>query len=269
MTSCRPAATPSDPSDKVLEDSPRLGDADHATFRRVVGKAMYGCSVRPDMSYTVKELARRLASPTVNDWQRMHRLLRYIRGTVDTILELNPRAPDGRHGEHGGHDEGVLRVYADADWATGPSRRSTTGGAMFWNGVLLTCWSRTQPVVALSTAESELLAMTTGVQEGQFARHLLDELGVKATVTVYSDSSAARAVVARRGVGRMKHLAVRDIWLQSQLRSGAIDVKCVGSEVNPADLFTKSFAGPRFRTLAKLIGMRSADDDAAPKQTDV
>eukprot|EP00972_Heterocapsa_arctica_P093703 13822580-Heterocapsa_arctica.AAC.1 len=83
---------------------------------------------------------------------------------------------------------------------------------MFWNGVLLTCWSRTQPVVALSTAEAELLAMTTGVQEGQFARHLLAELSVNAKVTVFSDSSAARAVVARRGVGKMKHLAVRDIW---------------------------------------------------------
>jgi hypothetical protein len=263
MTSCRLAATPSDPNDKVIEDSPRLGDADHATFRRVVGKAMYGCSVRPDMSYTVKELARRLASPTVNDWQRMHRLLRYIRGTMNTILELNPGE---RHGEHGERDEGVLRVYADADWATGPSRRSTTGGAIFWNGVLLTCWSRTQPVVALSTAESELLAMTTGVQEGQFARHLLDELGVKAAVTVYSDSSAARAVVTRRGVGRMKHLAVRDLWLQDQLRDGQISVKCVGSEINPADLFTKSFAGPRFRVLTKLIGMR---DDEAPKQTEL
>jgi hypothetical protein len=46
-------------------------------------------------------------------------------------------------------------------------------------------------------------------------------------------------------------------------------VKCVGSDVNPADLFTKSFAGPRFRTLVKLIGMRGADDDMALKQTDV
>ena len=110
--------------------------------------------------------------------------------------------------------------------------------------------------------------MTMAVQEGQFLQHLLAELNVETMIHVYSDSSAARAVVARRGCGRMKHLQVRDLWLQDQLRDGRIEVRCVGTDVNPADLFTKSFAGPRFRVLVKLIGMRDADD-AAPKQTDV
>eukprot|EP00972_Heterocapsa_arctica_P114157 16441046-Heterocapsa_arctica.AAC.1 len=55
---------------------------DHATYRRAVGKAMYGRSVRPDLSYVVKELARKLAAPTIDDWKRMRRLLRYLRGTT-------------------------------------------------------------------------------------------------------------------------------------------------------------------------------------------
>eukprot|EP00972_Heterocapsa_arctica_P046577 6874774-Heterocapsa_arctica.AAC.1 len=96
--------------------------------------------------------------------------------------------------------------------------------------------------------------MTTAVQEGQIVKHVLDELGQATSLKVYSDSSAARAVVARRGVGRIKHLAVRDIWLQDQLRDGQIEVKHVGTQDNPADLFTKSFGGPRHRLLTELIG---------------
>eukprot|EP00972_Heterocapsa_arctica_P004560 678214-Heterocapsa_arctica.AAC.1 len=65
--------------------------------------------------------------------------------------------------------------------------------------------------------------MTTAVQEGQFVKHVLDELGQATSLRVYSDSSAARAVIARRGVGRMKHLVVPDLWLQDQLRNGQIE----------------------------------------------
>eukprot|EP00972_Heterocapsa_arctica_P091962 13561992-Heterocapsa_arctica.AAC.1 len=43
-------------------------------------------------------------------------------------------------------------------------------------GTLVATWSRTQPVVTLSTAESELMAMGTAVQEGQFVQHILEEL---------------------------------------------------------------------------------------------
>eukprot|EP00972_Heterocapsa_arctica_P005734 847954-Heterocapsa_arctica.AAC.1 len=55
---------------------------------------MYGCSVRPDLSYVVKELARKLAAPTVDYWQRMRQLLRYLRGTMDVVLKLNRHGHD-------------------------------------------------------------------------------------------------------------------------------------------------------------------------------
>eukprot|EP00972_Heterocapsa_arctica_P094649 13956463-Heterocapsa_arctica.AAC.1 len=69
---------------------------------------------------------------------------------------------------------------------------------MFYKGTLIATWSRTQPTVTLSTAESELMPMGTAAQEGQFLQHLLDELGHPAPLRVHSDSAAARAIVARR-----------------------------------------------------------------------
>eukprot|EP00972_Heterocapsa_arctica_P112390 16431488-Heterocapsa_arctica.AAC.1 len=74
--------------------------------------------------------------------------------------------------------------------------------------------------------------MAMAVQEGQFFQHILDELGYPASLRVPSDSSTARAVVARRGVGRMKHLAVRELWLQEQLRDGKLKVERVKTEDN-------------------------------------
>eukprot|EP00972_Heterocapsa_arctica_P056678 8366345-Heterocapsa_arctica.AAC.1 len=65
--------------------------------------------------------------------------------------------------------------------------------------------------------------MTTAAQEAQFAKHVLSELDQIAHLKVYSDSSAARTIVARRGVGRLKHLEIRELWLQDQMRGGQVE----------------------------------------------
>eukprot|EP00972_Heterocapsa_arctica_P102035 15034379-Heterocapsa_arctica.AAC.1 len=65
---------------------------------------------------------------------------------------------------------------ADASWASNEGRRSTTGGIAFFRGVVIATWSRTQPVVALSSCEAELLAVSVAVQEGRLIQSILEEL---------------------------------------------------------------------------------------------
>eukprot|EP00972_Heterocapsa_arctica_P093189 13746297-Heterocapsa_arctica.AAC.1 len=64
----------------------------------------------------------------------MRHLIKYLKGTQDDVLVLG----DGTETE--------LEVLADANWADGPSPRSTSGGAAFYNGFLLQSWARTQSV---------------------------------------------------------------------------------------------------------------------------
>ena len=146
-------------------------------------------------------------------------------------------------------------AFADANWAAGPDRKSTSGGCVMYGGVLLNSWARTQQCVALSTAESELIALGVATQEAQLAQHILQELGVPAEVRLYSDSSAARAVCAKRGAGRMKHVAVQQLRLQDEVRENRIQFRRVETVLNLADLFTKLFAGPRHSWLSTAIGL--------------
>ena len=54
-----------------------------------------------------------------------------------------------------------------------------------------------------------------------------------------TDSNAAKSFVNRRGLGKMRHLEIRDLWLQKEIREGRVLVhKVLGTE-NPADLMTK------------------------------
>eukprot|EP00972_Heterocapsa_arctica_P026453 3896231-Heterocapsa_arctica.AAC.1 len=61
------------------DDTTLLSPEDHRAYRRIIGKVMYGSIVRPDLAYVVKELARKLATPTTGDWQKARRLMRYLK----------------------------------------------------------------------------------------------------------------------------------------------------------------------------------------------
>ena len=54
-----------------------------------------------------------------------------------------------------------------------------------------------------------------------------------------TDSSAAKSFVSRRGLGKMRHLEIRDLWLQKEVNDGRVKVSKVRGTENPADLMTK------------------------------
>ena len=54
-----------------------------------------------------------------------------------------------------------------------------------------------------------------------------------------TDSSAAKSFVSRRGLGKMRHLEIRDLWLQKEVNEGTVKVFKVRGIENPADLMTK------------------------------
>eukprot|EP00972_Heterocapsa_arctica_P054648 8050263-Heterocapsa_arctica.AAC.1 len=64
--------------------------------------------------------------------KKAKRLLRYVKGTVDLELRLNGNDSTDPELRRDGID-----AYADANWGSGTSRKSTSGGCLFWRGTLL------------------------------------------------------------------------------------------------------------------------------------
>ena len=58
-------------------------------------------------------------------------------------------------------------------------------------------------------------------------------------IQMATDSSAAKSFVYRRGLGKMRHLEIRDLWLQLEVREGRVHVEKILGTQNPADLMTK------------------------------
>ena len=104
---------------------------------------------------------------------------------------------------------------------------------------ILKCWSKTQSVVALSSAEAELTGLCQAAGEGLGLQALLHDLGLEVKLRVHSDSSAAIGICRRRGLGRVRHLAVADLWLQDRVRSRDFELVKVAGADNISDLLTK------------------------------
>ena len=67
------------------------------------------------------------------------------------------------------------------------------------------------------------------------------------------DSSAALAVVARKGNGKLRHVKVGCLWIKEKQASGELQYKKVPGILNPSDAMTKHLSGNRLEELMKMM----------------
>ena len=82
-------------------------------------------------------------------------------------------------------------------------------GIITADGCHLAAYSRRQAIVALSSGEAEFCGMHTLNTETVLFKDLFEWLGFRVVWTTSTDSSAARAMAYREGVGRIRHMDVR------------------------------------------------------------
>ena len=119
---------------------------------------------------------------------------------------------------------------------------------------LLKHWSSTQKVVTLSSGEAELAGVVKGTGEGLGVHSIAQDLGVGAELHVYADSAAAMGICNRSGIGKVRHLAVGELWVQERVGQRDISLHKVPGEENPADLLTKHLDQGRIRHYLALVG---------------
>ena len=95
--------------------------------------------------------------------------------------------------------------------------------------------------------------MTEGATRGMGLRTMMSEMGVHVkTLRLYTDSSAAKSFASRRGLGKMRHVQVKELWLQAAVKEGQVKLHKIDGKVNPADILTKYMDLARIRQLSEL-----------------
>ena len=189
----------------------------------------------------------------------MKHTLRYLQGTKDYKFILHPTTIPGDK------DVPTLDVYVDADWAgCTTTRKSTTGFAIKYLGATIHFGSRTQAIVALSSAESELYSIGTGAQESLHIRNFLMEtiLTSKLQIRIHTDSTSGKSIATRIGSSKKaKHIDLKYLFIQQLVHNGILSVHKIGTLDNIADIFTKYVTAEILNRHLYNVGLLSPDNN--------
>ena len=200
-----------------------------------------------------------MSAPTAAGQEALTRVTRYLRDSPRLVYDFEWQIE---------HD---LDVYVDTDFAGRLiTRRSTSGGMALRGRHLIKHWSSTQKAVTLSSGEAELNGIVKGTAEALGIQSLGRDLGVEMALRVRADSAAAIGICRRSGIGRVRHLAVGQPWVQEGLRRGDFRLFKVRGDSNPADALTNMLPRSKLdKHLAAMAARRSAGRAATAPRAQV
>ena len=219
-------------------------EAEVKQAQKRVGELMWLMSrTRPDIQYVTSLMASRITrSPELVN-RIGQRLLDYLNETIGYRIRLEDQS----------EGDIKLSVYTDSSFA--PSAGRSHGCTAVFIGQTPIAWrSSRQPLVTLSTAESELIEGIEGTLMGLSVREVIQEILKRPIlVDLYVDNQAAVTLLtASSGSWRTRHLKLRSHWMKERIRSEEVRVQHVAGAFQRADLGTKPFTRARLKELVDL-----------------
>jgi hypothetical protein len=237
----------------VVQKNP-LDAENTKTYQQMIGSIMYlMTSTRPDLTFAVSKLASYLAAPCEAHKKELKHLLRYIKLTRDASLTFRRDTSP------------TVAIYTDSDhagsWTENPYSTSgyialLFGGAIHWK-------SRRQRVIATSTAEAEVIALSDASHEAVWLAEILKALGLvdsNQPPHIYTDNQPAHKVTTSDGPQRNKSLSLRAAYVRDLVQRAQLTVSWIANEYQKADGFTKILNPQGHANFRRSIGVITTDE---------
>ena len=260
--------TPMSTSYKYDQSLKRLDPKMNTRYRSVIMKLSYlAQQTRADLMYAVNVLAQYQEKPTDNEWKAMVHILRYLKGTWDFGLYYRTQSNDDKLSLITNKDifpsSREPEGYADASFANEENRKSRSGYLFFMAGAIVTWCSKKQPVISVSSTESELYSLSESTREGIWIRRLLKELQQNLPkATMMNQDNRSSIAIAKNPIHhqRTKHIDVRMNQLRQYLEGKELELQWCPTEDMIADILTKALPATPHKRFTKLMGYISVSE---------
>jgi hypothetical protein len=199
-------------------------------YSSTVGSLMYAMvCTRQDIAHVVGVVSRYMNNPDKENWEVVKWILGYLRGTATHALCF------------GGLDT-FLQEYVDSDMAGDKdNRRSTIGYIFTIGGTTVSCISKLQNIVSLSTIEAEYVVATEASKKMIWLQGFMEELGKKQENSkLYCDSESAIHLAKKSSFhSKTNNIQLRYHFIRSALEDGHLKLEKIHTSQNPADMLTK------------------------------
>ncbi|CAI7738317.1 unnamed protein product [Closterium sp. NIES-54] len=238
-----------------------VGEEERRRFHSLVGSLMYAAvNTRPDVAFATKQLARVVQCPNEEQVAAGMRVAKYLGQTATVGLQYSAAAQRRQKGADGVEPGRLfLTAFSDASYASEPEDMTSVGGFICCVGGGRTAWeSKKQVDQALSSVESEYMALFCAVREIVWQRCLLAEMGEEqqGPTPLYCDSQGAIALAKNPVLhGLTKHMRVKWHWTRSMVAASEVELHYVKTTRQPAHMMTKRLVELQHWKCCELAGM--------------
>ena len=163
----RTLSTPGIGQTKEETEEVELEGEQATNYRAIAARCNYLSQDRPDLQFAVKETCREMPKPTMSAWSRLEIIGQYLKAKPRLIWRFSWQEASA-----------TSDVYADANWAgCRRTRKTPRGGCVMLGQHCIKTWSKTQSLIAKSSAESELYGIVKALCEALGTLTLMEELG--------------------------------------------------------------------------------------------
>ena len=200
-------------------------------------------------------LARHVAHGDVV-WKLLKGVARYSYQTRAYGLEYKSRSLE-------------LDAYVDASYIS-EGVYSISGFIVRIGGNVISWKSSKQKTVALSSAESEINAMTDCIKEVVWTKGLLEEIGVQVNqIVIKEDNQAAIAMATNHVVNsRTRHIMAKMCYIRETLINEGITLEYCETGEMIADVLTKPLGRTLFKKFRTAMGVMDIHEGGALESGD-
>lgn len=249
LVDCRSASFPL--SDDNLVDLPgnNLLSPDHALYRSAVGSLLHITAfTRPDISYAVGRLSRKLAAPTIHDRSALMNVIRYLWHSRHLSLTFR-RSPSSSS----------LSASSDSSWGTTTRPQSVSGVVVSIGDTPIYWTSKRQSLIALSTCEAECNAASHAARQIFWIKALYEELFRLSPTPVPLNMDDKSAILTADGEGhtsRSRHYVMHHGFLRQCVSQKVLCAQYIPTDQLVADGFTKALAWPKHSAFLDRLQLR-------------
>lgn len=158
---------------------------------------------------------------------------KYLKSTIDFKLTLSPSSDDHQ-----------VQLFTDATWANDLDTRTSQSGIIaFWKNCPISWTSNKQRNITLSSTESELNALSDGIQENLWLTHLISELwNVKLLPSLFhiNNKGLLEKIQHFGSNSKTKHIDIKIKYIQKLFKENEIKINLIPSANMTADALTKA-----------------------------